>query len=208
MIAAILDRVPGNHLTFQEMAVMFPQSRNALYSLIKRALAQGDLIQIRRGLYCIHPRYRKKTLNTLALSPIIYGPSYISLETALSLHGLIPEAVRQITAVSLKKSSRFETALGHYIYSPVPQKILFEGVERISDESGTYFLATPFKAILDTLYIRDKKWRSLKDLSEDLRIEPDQVLEIFQQADPDLPDNYSSPCIKTFCHRIQKEIGT
>ena len=50
---------------------------------IARMIRSGDLLQLRRGLYAT-----RRDLNPLCLAAGMYGPSYISYETALSYYGL------------------------------------------------------------------------------------------------------------------------
>lgn len=46
---------------------------------ISRILAAGELMPLRRGLYL-----SDCTVEPLALAPAIYGPSYVSFESALA----------------------------------------------------------------------------------------------------------------------------
>jgi len=56
-------------------------------AIIKRAIASGEVLHLRRGLYCLAPRLQQHRPDPLVLAQRIYGPSYISFETALSFHG-------------------------------------------------------------------------------------------------------------------------
>ena len=100
----ILGRLPCSQFTSQEVAVLFPGSDNRRYGLVKRAIASGEVIHLRRGLYCLARKYQKRGVSLYSLAQHVYGPSYISLESALSWHGWIPEAVHGVTNVSFKKS--------------------------------------------------------------------------------------------------------
>jgi len=86
----IFENAPYGYFTSQETAILFPDSEDRRYGLVKRAIAGGQIIHIRRGLYCLAPKYQKKKLNLYALAEHLYGPSYVSLESALSWHGWIP----------------------------------------------------------------------------------------------------------------------
>jgi predicted transcriptional regulator of viral defense system len=82
----------------------------------------------------------------------IYRPSYVSLESALSYHGLIPEGVFSVTSVTSKKSQNLETAVGNFIYKSVKPELMF-GYELIESVVGKIKMADPEKAILDYLYL-------------------------------------------------------
>ncbi|NCB98523.1 MAG: hypothetical protein EOM36_09215 [Bacteroidia bacterium] len=115
LVKAILQQVPTPLFTTLEIS-------HRRYALVKRATADGDIIHIKRGLYTLSPLYRKRNLNPLCVSQAIVTLSYISLETALSIHGWIPEAVTSITAVTSRPSTEFDTPVRHFAYNRVPQK--------------------------------------------------------------------------------------
>ena len=64
----IFDCVPYGNFTSQEVANLFPGSRDRRFGLVKRAIASGEIIHIRRGLYCLAPKYRKESINLHALA--------------------------------------------------------------------------------------------------------------------------------------------
>ena len=113
---------------------------------ISRMLAAGELIPLRRGLYL-----RDRTVNPLAVAPAIYGPSYVSFESALAWHGLIPERVEEILCASLRRPAEFETPVGRYRYRHVPARVFSIGIERVEDASLPWLLASPTKALCDTI---------------------------------------------------------
>lgn len=55
----------------------------------------------------------------------IYSPSYISLEKALKIYNFIPEEVFQITSVSTKKTSTFNTSIGSFSYRHIKPSLFF-----------------------------------------------------------------------------------
>ena len=56
---------------------------------ITRLLAGGVIVRVKKGLYCFGEPFRRESLSREYLANLIYGPSYVSLEYALSHHGLI-----------------------------------------------------------------------------------------------------------------------
>lgn len=177
-----------------------PDSRQAI---IKRAIQKGYLIPIRRDLYLIK-NAKGSFLDSFEIASIIYGPSYISFESALSYHGWIPEAVRTVTSASVKRAKEFDTPIGVFSYEHIPMKAFSFGVEQRLQGSFTLFIASPMKAIADIIYARRRKWNSLEELSEDLRIE----IENFQNVDKnllvELIENYPSPRVKKMLNILLK----
>ena len=89
----------------------------------------------------------------LHFANVIYKPSYISLHTALSFYGIIPEAVPQITSVTTLKTIRFSNDFGEYSYKNIKPEMMF-GYDLMEMEGGRRIMfATPEKALADMLYL-------------------------------------------------------
>lgn len=204
----IFENAPYGFFTSRDMAVLFDGSKDSRYSLIKRALASGQIIQIRKGLYCLAPKYRKKRINLYVLAQLVYGPSYVSLESALSWFGWIPEAVYTMTCVSSKRSREFKTPLGVFSYSCVPQKVFYAGVEKLSDDDGNVFLmASPAKALADYVYVQKRNWTGLEPVIESLRIEPDEFKSVTSDSLELLAANYASRRVQKFIKGMKKDLS-
>lgn len=132
-----LENAQAGIFTRPEVACWVGGTSQRQFSLVKRALASGEIVRIHRGLYCLAAKYLRQKADPLVLAQRVYGPSYISLETALSYHGWIPEAVYTITSTSLDRSREFDTPLGHFSFTPVPQGVFYTEVTRVQkDGSG------------------------------------------------------------------------
>lgn len=85
----------------------------------------------------------------------IYEPSYISLEMALSLYGLIPETVYGITSVTSRNTKSLKTQIGDFSYRHIRPELMF-GYELRKYEDHSYQFAEIEKAVLDYLYFNTK----------------------------------------------------
>ena len=85
----------------------------------------------------------------------IYSPSYISFESALSRHGLIPEGVYSITSATSLKTNSFKTPIGSFSYRHLKPELMF-GYKLIPTDNAQAKIAEPEKAILDYLYLNQK----------------------------------------------------
>ena len=169
------------------------------HGLIKRAIASGEILNIRRGLYCLAPDYQKKPISVYSLAQYVYGPSYVSMESALSYHGWIPEAVYACTCASYHNAREFDTPLGIFSYKRVPQKQFYAGVERLSDRHGNiFFMATPAKALADYVYVHYLNWTDIDAAVASLRIEPEELAAVTSQELENLTDNYSNGRVEKF----------
>lgn len=83
----------------------------------------------------------------------IYTPSYISLHTALSFYGIIPEAVTAVTSVTSNRPTTYSNEFGEFSYQTVKPALFFGYKPMILSPHGNYLLAFPEKAILDLLYL-------------------------------------------------------
>lgn len=113
---------------------------------------QGLLVRLRRGWYAF-PEFLKVPDFARYIAGRIYKPSYISLHTALSYYGMIPEAVTDITSVSTLKTYAFKNPFGSYSYCKIKPELYFGfELKRMQDGRAIPF-ATPEKALLDLLYL-------------------------------------------------------
>ena len=84
---------------------------------LSRWTASGRFIQLRRGLYALAPPHRKTDPHPFAIAARLRRPSYVSLESPLAYHGLIPESVPVVTSVTTARPGEVETPVGGFVYS-------------------------------------------------------------------------------------------
>lgn len=140
---------------------------------LRQLCVQGEIARVKKGLYTPLDEGRP-VIDPLVLSGLVYGPSYVSRETALAIHGLIPERVEEITAMTSLKEKRFVTPAGRFTYRVMPKAAFALGVGIAEARGGTYFLACPEKALCDRVaMVRGLTGTAEVEalLVEDLRIE-------------------------------------
>ncbi|MCR4874996.1 MAG: hypothetical protein K5923_04600 [Clostridia bacterium] len=172
---------------------------------IKRMVEKGQLYLVRPGIYV-----DDREISKYALAHIIYGPSYISFETALSYHGIIPERAKNIISATTHKNrnKQFSNMFGDYYYKDVPQDVFPYGVAIEKDRQGNiYRMATPEKALLDTLYKINnvesiKKMKTL--LFEDLRIEEESLMNMDIDFINEVGPLYKKKNIELFIRLVRK----
>ena len=193
--------------TFGDVVNWYPMSsRAAVYAQVQRALKTGDVIQVRRGLYHLARTVFPQLVSVEVLANLIYGPSYVSFESALSFHGWIPEAVRNCTCVTSLRPRSFETIHGLFSYTQIKQSPLMAGVQNVDSGRGSFFIATPLKALADMVAARGLDWADCRPLVESLRIEPDD-LECLRPEDFEILEGvYYSKRARTFLAGIRREL--
>jgi len=198
---------PSSVFTQADVAAVLEGSTYSRHALVKRALANGEILGIRRGLYCLAPHYQKKPVSVYAVSQRIYGPSYVSMESALSYHGWIPEAVHACTCASYGNAKEFNTPLGVFLYRRVPQRVFYAAVERVVDPSGNvFFMAVPVKALTDYLYVHKPDWNSVGEAAESLRIEQEDLATVSINQIETLAHTYTNRRVQRFLASWKKEL--
>jgi hypothetical protein len=158
---------------------------------IARLLAKGELIPLRRGLYA-----RRPDLDPHGLAGPIYGPSYLSFETALSWHGMIPEGVAEILSATPKRANSFTNSFGRYRYLTVPKTVYPIGIQRVADPDLPFLIASPSKALVDRI-AREPGFRSMSDVArwiEGMRIDPVPPLD--QRELSECAERYGRPSVR------------
>ncbi|MFA5293071.1 MAG: hypothetical protein WC496_08570 [Phycisphaerae bacterium] len=106
-----------------------------------------------KGLYTLAEPYRKIKPELFVIANSLKSPSYVSLQSALSLYGLIPEFVPVITSIAADRPETIETLLGRFEYRHI-NKNLFWGYQKIEFSlKQQAFVARPEKALLDLVYL-------------------------------------------------------
>jgi len=173
--------IPCNE--FDYLALMgalggYTRPRDKVTALIRR----GEIIRVKKGLYVLGPDFCVGAVSREILGNLIYGPSYLSLEYALSLHQLIPERVETVTSVTLHKTKTFDTPLGRFTYRKAKKSYYQTGqhLQVLQDGRG-FVLASPEKAIADKVYF-SSGLHGIDDmrayLFSDLRIEPGEFIRL------------------------------
>jgi hypothetical protein len=102
----------------------------------------------------------------------IFEPSYISLQSALSYYGFIPEAVFQVTSITTRLTRTFDAPEMRFIYRNMKKSLYFGYTLIPFTEKHHIRLAEPEKALLDLLYLNNsmeneedfEAWRFNKQL--------------------------------------------
>ena len=169
---------------------------------IARMIHSGELVQLRRGLYAT-----SRDVDPFCFAASIYGPSYISYETALSYHGVIPEAVYEISSATLNRPKEFETVFGRYRFHSVPEAVYHLGIERETRCGIPFLIASPTKALCDRI-AREPGMRSIKDVrhwAELMRLDGNMApdLEIIRAC----AKGYGCPAVRFLLRTVEKHGG-
>ena len=153
----------------------YANPRDRVTALLRR----GDIIRVKKGLYVFGDLLRRRPYSRELLANLVHGPSFVSLDTALSFHGLIPERVEATTSVTTKRPKAFDTPVGSFIYRRAPKGYFHLGMDRVEQGDVAFLIAVPERALADK--IRDDRGHPLRTradaaryLFDDLRIDREE----------------------------------
>jgi predicted transcriptional regulator of viral defense system len=154
-----LVRMGKTVITTGDAALHLRMRRSAASRALGRLAAAGLVLPVRHGLWSLDPGIDPLLLPEHLTAPY---PSYVSLLSALSLHGMISQVPRVVYVASLAPTRRLVTRVGVFSVHRVGPR-LFGGFE--TTEKGVR-LATAEKALVDTLYLAPARSRLFAALPE------------------------------------------
>ncbi|MCL2416393.1 MAG: hypothetical protein FWD02_00460 [Bacteroidales bacterium] len=154
----------------------------------------GNLIRLKKGMFVVSPKVSRQTLSTELIANHLYGPSYVSMETALRYYGLIPEQVYTVRSMTTNRSKKFENTIANFEYTTVGKDYYSIGIKQQIENNCTFLIATPEKALCDmivtTPYLQIQSVIALSSyLEDDLRFD----MSALEKMDTDI----IAQCIET-----------
>lgn len=176
----MLLKYEGQPITHQ-LLISLLKSYNRPNDKIKALKNDGVLESLKRGVYI-----PGRTTNILRPEPglvanHLYGPSYVSMDSALAYYSLIPERVYGLTSMTTKPSKEFKTAIGLYTYTHLPLPYYAFGLRIVKlNKDQQAIIASPEKALVDkvvtTSGILLRSMSSARDyVIENLRMEESEL---------------------------------
>jgi predicted transcriptional regulator of viral defense system len=146
------------------------ESANGVRRQLDRWVKSGRIFQLRRGVYAVSPPYRTESPHPFLLANRLRKPSYVSLQSALSHYGMIPESVPAATSITMGRPEELQTPLGRFLFRHVKKSVFFGYSQAEISQGPPVFLASPEKALLDLLYLTPGS--DSPAYLEELRFEP------------------------------------
>ncbi|UBB90922.1 hypothetical protein J4771_06155 [Candidatus Kaistella beijingensis] len=165
---------PISHQVLVSLLKDYKRPNDKIHELIK----QENLISLKRGLYLWNSEILPEPFS---VANVLYGPSYVSAESALSYHGLIPEQVFSIVSMTLKNSKNFNNSFGNFEYIKLQSPYYAFGIQQIKLRENQFSLmAKAEKAILDKVVTTSATiFRSIESarvfLIENMRMDEDKL---------------------------------
>lgn len=197
MIEPIQYRIPREEFDYQTLLDVlkgYARPRDKISDLMRK----GAIVRIKKGLYVLGENSRRRPYSRELLANLIYGPSYISLDSALQHYGFIPEHVEAVTSVTTGRSRKFYTPVGLFAYRQIPLQAFRFGMTRVEVHEGlSYLIATPEKSLSDKIH-QDRgtavqNWKKMQQyLVDDLRIDESALMSLNPEEIANIANRYGS----------------
>lgn len=181
----LLERVPASGVFRTGDIVAGIEDCGNVRRQLVRWVRAGRLAQLRREVYLVRPPYRVMEPHPFVIANILRRGTYVSLHSALSHYGMIPEYVPVVTSVTGARPEELNTPVGRFHFRHVGAVKFFGFTEREIAPGQNVVIATPEKALCDLLYLTPRSDDG--DYLESLRLEPvesfsmDRLCEICQR---------------------------
>jgi hypothetical protein len=164
-----LGIVPVDYAVLRSLYSNYHFPRNKIASLEE----EGKIIRLKRSMYVVSPKVTKQLLSAELIANHIYGPSYVSMESALSHYGLIPEHVYTLRSLTMNRSKKFTNSIGNFEYITINRDYYPIGIRQETIENKyTFLIASIEKALCDMIVITPQ-----------LRLQSEKALITFLEED-------------------------
>lgn len=119
---------------------------------ISRWVQSGGVTRIHKGWYTLNDPYRRVRLDAHVVASTIKAGSYVSLQSALAFHGMIPEDVVEMTCVTSGRPLFIDSPVGRFHFRHIKRDAFF-GYSRYEYGVQHAHIAEPEKALLDLMYL-------------------------------------------------------
>ena len=203
---------PGGLFDETVIRNLFPgRSEGARKVIVHRAVSKGEILRLKSGLFLLAEEFCKTHAHPFVIAGMLHSPSHVSLESSLSYHGLIPEALFQVSCVTSARSRSFKTPVGFFSFQRVPLNYPKAAVESLKiDKNSWAFVATPLRAIADLVYLRrEVRWEieGLSFLTESMRIEIEDLRNMSYKGLDVLCKSFRNKRTIDYIKKLVKELG-
>ncbi len=172
-------RLDTQVISQDQAARLLDGSDQRRYNLVNRAIKAGELIRLRRGLYVLSPIVTGRLPHPFLIAQALAPGSYVSMESALSWHGLIPEAVPITLSVVPGRRSMdvVHDVAGMYRFVPLALRrgYFLQAVDRHEFSGRHALVADPIRAMLDIVCYRRMGAADMTNFVGSMRIDVDDL---------------------------------
>jgi predicted transcriptional regulator of viral defense system len=150
--------------TTREFANQGGLSISAAAKRLSRLLENDLLVRVTKGVWA---NTRHPYFHPLSCVPYLLGKEqgYVSFLTALHLHAVVSQIPSAIQVATTGRGRVLVSPVGRFEFFQIKPELMTQGADW-SDTTLPYLIATPEKALIDTLYLSTRKNRRFSRLPE------------------------------------------
>ena len=152
----LLDILEGESLFSSALILSGDVRTNKIRKQLSRWTKAGKIHSLRHGLYLLAETYRKRNPHPFVVANRMVQGSYVSCQSALAFHGMIPESLHAVTSVTVRRPGSWNTVLGRFEYRHVKSEFFHGYLLTDLGQEEKAFIALPEKALLDLFYLVPK----------------------------------------------------
>jgi len=147
--------------SLRDIENLFPEENlKTIKNNLGRWVEKNLLNRLRKNLYELIEQGLKTNIPDVFVANMLYAPSYISLETALSIYSIIPDIAFHVTSLTTLPTREFKNKYGSFFYKSC-RKRAFIGYRLMQYEGFKILIADKEKALVDFLYFSLRQKRLL-----------------------------------------------
>ncbi len=185
----------------------YKKPREAILRMVKNE----ELIRLKNGFYLITEKITygsAKVIPFEQVANLLYGPSYVSMEWALSFYGMIPERVHTVTNMTLGRNKEYHTSVGDFSYFTLSSDRYSIGItqKKSPDFTGGFLIASPEKALADMVFKTCKNFT--KDQLKDELLESKRIdRECFRGLNKELLEDIAKSYRAKYVYYLAELVG-
>lgn len=140
--------------SLRDIKNLFPEEKTkTIKNNLNRWIKKNYFSRLKRDLYEFTEPGAGRIIPDIYVANRLYFPSYVSLETALSIYSIIPDIAMHVTSITTRPTRKFKNEYGSFFYKSC-KKRAFTGYRLMQYEGYKVFIADREKALVDFLYFR------------------------------------------------------
>ncbi|MCM8775768.1 MAG: type IV toxin-antitoxin system AbiEi family antitoxin domain-containing protein [Candidatus Omnitrophica bacterium] len=153
-IMVFIKKTARSVFTTHEITALSGKSESTVIQCLNRLSAQGLLTKIYRGVWA---EVGAQPISPFSVIAYLFPRQrvYVSFISALHLHGMVEQIPQVITLASMAHTRTLRTKVGIYtVHQILPR--FFCGFDWYQGD-GSFLIAEPEKALIDSLYLSSRK---------------------------------------------------
>ena len=151
---AVIKELRRPVFTTHELAAVSGKSSSVVTQAMNVLVTQGVIVKVYRGIWA---EAGNEAVSPYHVIPFLFPRhrAYVSFISALHLHGIIEQIPQMITVASTAHTKVMRTALGVFSVHQIAP-LFFSGFSWYN-KTGSFLIAGPEKALIDSLYLSARR---------------------------------------------------